>query len=206
MRLYRPFFFSKLIYPGALFRLNTGDMTLYLTFDDGPSPESTPRILKILDHYNIKATFFCNGREAEKYPGLIRMVISKGHAIGNHGYRHLNGWKSNLTDYTDNAERAALHTSPDLFRPPYGRLRLSQYKKLVKKYSIVMWDLMAYDFDRKMNGIKVLNILKKKSRPGSIILLHDKPESTVFSFLEEFIKYAGEEGYIFKIVPDSFKK
>lgn len=198
MRLYRPFVFLKLLYPDAVFRINTGDNDLYLTFDDGPSPESTPRILDILEVHNVKATFFCNGQEAEKYPELVNLTIKKGHLIGNHGYHHLSGLKTKHIEYIENISRAAPLTSADLFRPPYGRLSLAQYRELIKAYTIVFWDLMPYDFDRKMSSEKVLNVLKNKIRPGSVIVLHDITCSTLLSFLGEFIKYAEDEGYRFR--------
>jgi len=203
MRLYRPFFFSKLIYPGALFRLNTGDMTLYLTFDDGPDPDSTPRILDILDAHNISALFFCSGQQAEEYPALMALIVSKGHIVGNHGYHHLNGWTTNTYVYIQNILKNAKSTSQHLLRPPYGRIRPSQYRQLSENYRIVFWDIMSYDFDSHLRSEKVLSMLKKKIRPGSVIVLHDKVTSSVLSFLEEFIEYAGGKGYKFVISPFS---
>jgi peptidoglycan-N-acetylglucosamine deacetylase len=200
MRLYRPVIFWKWLYPGALFRVKTDSRKLYLTFDDGPSPDSTPLILDILEKHNVTATFFCNGKEAERYPEMPALIASKGHAIGNHGYLHLNGCNSSINEYIRNAFRADGLTSAFLFRPPYGCLRLRQYLRLAKKYKIVFWDLMPYDFDRKISGEKVLNIMKKKVRPGSIIVLHDKTSSSVVNILAPFIKYAENAGYGFSIL------
>lgn len=206
MWLFRPFFISKLLYPEAVFRIKTRNKEICLTFDDGPCPESTPRILEILENHNVSATFFCNGEEAEKYPGLINLTVSKGHNIGNHGYSHLSGWKTNLIDYAENVSHAAKFTSADLFRPPYGSLRPSQYHVLIKNYNIVFWDLMLYDFDSRMSSENALNVFKKKIRPGSLIVLHDKTSSTIFSFLNELIKYAEDEGYKFVRLPFSGTK
>ena len=199
MRLFRPSLLLRLAYPEAIFRIRTSEKELCLTFDDGPNPDSTPEIIDILERHDVKAVFFCNGQEAEKYPELINMTISKGHLLGNHGYIHLNGWKTNVSEYVENAARADLFTSPGLFRPPYGRIRPRQYRALAQKYRIVFWDLMPYDFDVKMNSKRVLNIIKKKLRPGSVILLHDKTSALCLSFLEEFIKYAEDKGYRFVI-------
>jgi peptidoglycan/xylan/chitin deacetylase (PgdA/CDA1 family) len=206
MRLFRPFFLLRLVYPEAIFRVRTTEKELCLTFDDGPHPDTTPHILEILEARNVKAVFFCSGREAEKYPELVNLILLKGHLIGNHGYIHLNGWKTNVSEYIENAARAELFTSPGLFRPPYGRIRLAQYCTLVKKYRIVFWDLMPYDFDEKIDSKRVLNILKKKIRPGSVIVLHDKTSSLCLSFLEEFIKYAEDDGYKFVTSPLSGKE
>ena len=144
-----------------------------LTFDDGPDPDSTPQLLDILDKHDIKALFFCDGRAAEKYPDLINRMISKGHIIGNHGYNHLNGWKTSLKKYIADVVNAAPYTSSGLFRPPYGRLRFNQYRELKEKYKIVFWDIMPYDFDRSFGSGNSLRVLKKKLRRGSIIVLHD---------------------------------
>lgn len=197
MRLFRPSFLLKLVYPEAVFRIRTFEKELCLTFDDGPNPDSTPVILDILERHNAKSVFFCSGSEAEKYPDLVNLTVSKGHLLGNHGYIHLNGWKTNVSEYFENAARADLFTSPVLFRPPYGRIRPLQYRALAQKYRIIFWDLMPYDFDEKIDNKRVLNIMKKRMRPGSVILLHDKPSSTCLSFLEEFIKYSGDNGYRF---------
>jgi peptidoglycan/xylan/chitin deacetylase (PgdA/CDA1 family) len=205
MRLYRPFVFLRLLYPGAVFRIRTRNKELCLTFDDGPDPESTPGILEILEDHDIKATFFCSGQESEKYPELTALIASKGHIIGNHGYRHLNGWKTGLNDYIENVYRAANITSRDLFRPPYGRISPLQYRKLIGRFTIVFWDLMPYDFDMRTNTEKILNVLMKKIRPGSIIVLHDKSFKS-FHFLAEFIKYAGDRGYKFVPFPVSYNK
>jgi peptidoglycan/xylan/chitin deacetylase (PgdA/CDA1 family) len=206
MRLFRPFPFLRLVYPDAVFRITTTAKELCLTFDDGPHPDTTPVILGILESHNLKAAFFCNGREAEKYPGLVGLIVSKGHVIGNHGYDHLNGWKTNDPDYIENARRADEYTSSALFRPPYGRIRLSQYNRLKKKYKIVLWDLMPYDFDKETGGKRAFQILKEKIRPGSIIVLHDKATSTCLSFLDGFIKYTVKNGYKFVITPLSGKE
>ena len=130
MRFFRPCFVAGWIYPEALFRIKTTEKLLYLTFDDGPDPESTPVLLEILEKHNIKVIFFCNGRAAEKYPELIGQIKSQGHLIGNHGYNHLDGWRTSTEKYIADVENAAGFTSSDLFRPPYGRLSLGQYRKL----------------------------------------------------------------------------
>jgi peptidoglycan/xylan/chitin deacetylase (PgdA/CDA1 family) len=199
MRLFRPCFFAGWFYPEALFRLKTTEKILWLTFDDGPDPESTPVLLDILSNHDIKALFFCNGSAAEKYPELIDLIKSRGHTIGNHGYSHLNGWKTTTSGYIDDIEHAALLTSEVIFRPPYGRLRLSQYLKLRKKFKIVFWDIMPYDFDKSFGAERSLKILIEKIRPGSIIVLHDNSQSTANRILEEFIKFSINGGYRFEL-------
>jgi len=206
MRFYRPFFLQRLLYSAALFRLRTSEKSLCLTFDDGPDPGSTPLILEILETRKVKAVFFCTGQLAERHPDLISLIKSKGHSIGNHGYHHLDGWKTVNRVYLRNFSISSDYTSKTLLRPPYGRIRPFQCRELAEKYRIVFWDLMPYDFDRKMTGAKVLDILKKKIRPGSIIVLHDTVCSSVLSFLDEFVDYALTTGYKFVGLPSSGKE
>jgi len=200
MRLFRPVFLERWLYPEAIFRIRTTEKVLYLTFDDGPDPVSTPKLLDILKGYNTKALFFCNGMEAEKYSGLINQIRNEGHAVGNHGYCHLDGWRTNCESYLADIRRASAFTSDKIFRPPFGHLRFSQYRILKKKIKIVFWDLMPYDFDPTLGSKKSLEILKKKLRPGSIIVLHDKATSCANSVLEEFIIFARREGYRFELL------
>jgi len=197
MRFFKPCFAAGWIYPNALFRIKTSEKLLFLTFDDGPDPESTPGLLEILKKYNIEAIFFCNGKAAEKYPEIIGQIKSQGHLIGNHGYNHLSGWRTSTEQYISDVEYAAGFTSSDLFRPPYGRLSLGQYRKLKDKYKIMFWDILPYDFDISFGVSSSLLILRKKIRPGSIIVFHDTPESSLLKFLEEFILFSKHEGYRF---------
>ena len=154
----------------------------------------------------MKVVFFCTGQLAERHPDLISLIKSKGHAIGNHGYHHLDGWKTSSRVYLRNFSIGEDFTSKLLLRPPYGRIRYKQYRELSESHRIVFWDLMPYDFDKKMTGAKVLDILKKKIRPGSIIVLHDTVCSSVLSFLDEFIEYALTNGYGFVALPYSGKR
>lgn len=205
MRFFRPGVFAQLLYPEALFRIKTNEKVLCLTFDDGPSPDTTPVLLDILGIYKIKALFFCTGYLAERYPVLVDLIRSRGHIVGNHGYNHLDGWKTSVPEYVENARRSSGATSPFLFRPPYGHIRHSQYRALQKNFNIVFWDLMPYDFDQEQGAPECLKVLKKNVRPGSVIVLHDKETSSVLSFLDEFIVSAVNEGYRF-VVPSFSRK
>ncbi|MBK7629099.1 MAG: polysaccharide deacetylase family protein [Bacteroidales bacterium] len=200
MRLFRPCSFARWFYPDAIFRIKTTEKVLWLTFDDGPDPVSTPVILDILDKRKVKALFFCSGSAAEKYPDLIEQINAKGHLIGNHGYSHLNGWRTSAVNYLTDVERAASKTSSSLFRPPFGRLSLKQYYKLKTKYKIIFWDIMPYDFDISFGPKSTLEILKRKMRSGSIIVLHDTSKSTVTLILDDFIRFANNEGYSFELM------
>jgi len=187
------------IYCGAIFRIRTTEKLLILTFDDGPNPDSTPQLLEILEKHNVKVIFFCDGRAAERYPDLIRQIISEGHMIGNHGYEHLNGWRTSTNNYMHNVNRASDFTSDKILRPPYGKLSFSQFKRLSKSFKIVFWDIMPYDFDASFGREKSLKILKEKIQPGSIIVLHDTPSSSANSIIEEFLTFSESKGYEFRL-------
>lgn len=197
MRLFRPGIVAGWLYSEAIFRIRTSEKQICLSFDDGPDPDSTPHLLNILRRHNVKGVFFCKGGEAEKYPYLIDQIRMKGHLIGNHGFNHLNGWTTSLRSYYADISKAAPFTSYTLFRPPFGRLRLKQYIELKKKYTIVFWDIMPYDFDPRIGSKKSLQIIKRKIRPGSIIAFHDNSKSNLHEYIDEFISYALDEGYSF---------
>jgi peptidoglycan-N-acetylglucosamine deacetylase len=199
MRLFRPWFFLKYLFPEAIFRINTKGKSLYLTFDDGPDPESTELLIGMLDKFGIKGIFFCSGRAAEKYPGLVIRLLDSGHLIGNHGYNHYNGWKTPTKVYSDDVEKASKFINSRLFRPPYGQLKLSQYRLLIKEYSIFFWDLMPYDFDKSLSREESLTVLKRMIRPGSVIVFHDNPKSVSIDLLNKFIGHALNSGYRFEL-------
>ncbi|HEX2975709.1 MAG TPA: polysaccharide deacetylase family protein [Bacteroidales bacterium] len=197
MRLYRPVFFAQCLYPEALFRIKTSEKSLYLTFDDGPDPDSTPGIILTLQKYGIKAVFFCNGKNAEQYPYLIEELKNAGHLVGNHGYGHPDGWKTKANEYVADVLRANAFTSANLFRPPYGRLTPSQYHRIKDHYRIVFWDIMPYDFDSSFGEENAVKVFRRNMRSGSIIVLHDKPNSAVKKITERIIISALREGYYF---------
>lgn len=199
IRLFRPCFFSGWLYPGALFRIKTTGKILCLTFDDGPDPATTPELLDILDYYQVKAMFFCSGEAAEKYPHLVAKIKEDGHITGNHGFKHLDGWKSDTVDYCENVAHASRFLRGNYFRPPYGHITKSQFKELSKKYKIVFWDLMAYDFDATFGAERTLAVLRRKIRKGSVIVLHDKIESSTNTIMKEFLDSAISMGYRFTL-------
>jgi peptidoglycan/xylan/chitin deacetylase (PgdA/CDA1 family) len=200
MRHIRPGIIAGCIYPEAVCRFRTDKKLLCLTFDDGPDPYSTPALLDILESFKVSAVFFCSGRAAETYPELVRTILARGHMTGNHGYDHPDGWRTPTDEYLSDIEKAAPFSSSGLMRPPYGRMRQRQYRKLREIYKIVLWDVMPYDFDSRSGRRKSLDILKRKIRPGSIIVLHDRPGTAAAEILPDFIRYAHSEGYRF-IVP-----
>jgi peptidoglycan/xylan/chitin deacetylase (PgdA/CDA1 family) len=201
MRIFSPWLFARWIYPEALFRMNTAKKLLCLTFDDGPDPSATTAILRILENHNIKAIFFCCGENAERYPELIQQILSGGHITGNHSYSHPDGWLTPKKKYTDDILKASKFLQGRFFRPPYGRLSLCQYFKLKKHFKIVFWDVMPYDFDKSFHWEESLKVLMNRIRPGSVIALHDSPDSSSQLYLDMFIGEAKKNGYSF-VLPE----
>ncbi|MDR3061762.1 MAG: polysaccharide deacetylase family protein, partial [Dysgonamonadaceae bacterium] len=91
MFIEQPPWFYRMFFPGAIWRINKTEKSVYLTFDDGPIPEITPWVLDLLDKYNIKATFFCVGDNVRKYPEVYQMIRDRGHLVGNHTFHHRQG-------------------------------------------------------------------------------------------------------------------
>jgi len=200
MRLFRPGFITGWLYPETIFRIRTNEKILFLTFDDGPDPDSTPELINLLDKYKIKGLFFVDGKAAERYPDLVRQLVSGGHIVGNHGYSHYDGWRTSEETYIEDVSKADGFTNSRFFRPPFGRMKIGQYRKLKEKYKIVLWDIMPYDFDKKFDTKRSLKVIKNKIRPGSVIVLHDTSSSTANSIIGEFVTYATECGYRFEVI------
>lgn len=172
----------KKIYPKRLWSIDSVEKNIYLTFDDGPHPVATPFVLGELKKYDAKATFFCIGKNVVAFPAIYKQIIEEGHSIGNHTQQHLNGWKTDDNTYLNDIEIAAKHIKSNLFRPPYGRLRSSQAKKIPASLNsttskIVMWDVLSGDFDQTLSKEDCLKNVVNKSKEGSIIVFHDSEKS-----------------------------
>lgn len=192
------------IFPKTVWRLPKKEKTVYLTFDDGPIPEVTPYVLELLRQHNIKATFFCVGENVKKHPDIFQMILNDGHTIGNHTYNHLAGLTNFSKKYIENVYKANEHVNSNLFRPPHGTLRYGQFFILRKKFFIVFWDVVTRDYNQKISGEKVLNIVKKYTRNGSIIVFHDslKAEKNLRYALPKAIDFLKSEGYLFEVLND----
>lgn len=205
MRLLRPLFLARLICRDGLFRMRSQAKSVCLSFDDGPDPLTTPRVLDILAKSNVKALFFCKGSCAEEHPELVERIVKEGHIVGNHGYNHLNGWKTPFRQYVNDIERSAEYTSTTLLRPPYGKIGLCQLAYLKRRYTVFFWDLMPYDFDMSLTPREVLVNVDRGVRNGSIIVLHDRRNSWAVSILEELIQSIIARGYSF-VLPGGLTK
>jgi peptidoglycan/xylan/chitin deacetylase (PgdA/CDA1 family) len=182
--------------------------TIYLTFDDGPTPEITERVLEILDKNQIKATFFCIGDNVRKYPEIVQKIISQQHSVGNHTYSHLKGWKTTTKTYISNTEACEikLHSlykirNSKLFRPPYGKITPWQSYKLRKLgYKIIMWDVLSKDYDASISAEKCYENVIENGTSGSIIVFHDsnKAKKNLLNSLEKTIENLKSRGFKFE--------
>lgn len=179
-----------------------GEKKVYLTFDDGPIPEVTPRLLDLLDSYGIKATFFMVGDNVRKYPELFADVKRRGNRVGNHTMHHLQGLRESKDAYLADVADADRYIGSDLFRPPHGWMKRSQGKELSAKYRIVMYDLVTRDYSKHLDAGDVFDNVKKYARPGSIIVFHDSLKSLprLFEALPKSIEWLMEQGYKFDVL------
>ena len=156
---------------------------LYLTFDDGPSPRVTEWVLDQLKAYEAQATFFVLGKNVKAHADIVHNIIDAGHAIGNHGYAHPNGWKTPFHAYLKDflkgqqaiREYTGYHT--ELFRPPYGRITHKQALHIKRTHQIVMMDVMAGDFDPKLTPGQATQNVLSHAKGGSIVCLHDSEKA-----------------------------
>ena len=192
----------RYLYPSAIWRMDKDERAVYLTFDDGPIPRLTPWVLDVLDRYGIKATFFMVGDNIRKHPDEFRMVVERGHRIGNHTFNHIRGLSYDINSYLENTDKACrMMMNTNLFRPPHGYMSPKQYAELKKRYKIIMWDLVTRDYNRKFTGEQILQKVKKYVRNGSIITFHDslKSEENIRYALPKAIEWLMEQGYEFKV-------
>ena len=184
---------------------------IFLTFDDGPTPEITDFILAELKKYNAKATFFCIGKNVQNHPEIFGKIITDGHTVGNHTQNHLKGWNTDTDSYIDNVltcEKTIQQfnnstITQKLFRPPYGKIKKSQAAELIKKgYKIIMWSVLSADFDTTISNEKCLENVLKNTKSGSIIVFHDsvKAAERMKYALPKVLKYFSDKGFVFKAI------
>ena len=201
----------KTLFSKWIWDIPSTEKVVYLSFDDGPTPEATTWVLEELKKHHFKATFFCIGDNIRKYPDIFKKIISEGHTIGNHTYNHLNGWKTSTQNYIDNAqlcqeiidEKKHYNSDSKIFRPPYGKMKTTQSKALLKLgYKIIMWDVLSADFDRNITEQECLNNVVMNLQPGSIVVFHDsiKAFEKLKYVLPATLQYLQDNNYEAKVL------
>lgn len=201
MIIEQPSKWLRWLYPQALWRMDVNDHSVYLTFDDGPIPESTPFILKVLKEFDVKATFFVVGDNVRKYPELYQQILDEGHRVGNHTYNHIGGARHSIYTYEKNVKKCDDLIHSDLFRPPHGWMRPTQYHRFKHKFRIVMWDLVTRDYSKRLSAYDVVRNVHLYARNGSIITFHDSLKSIdkLHYALPASLRYLKSQGYEFKV-------
>lgn len=201
MRAKTPFLF-KLLLPQLVWEMQTDVKQIFLTFDDGPHPEVTVQVMRILDEYKAKATFFCVGENVKRFDGVYQELIRKGHRTGNHTFNHLNGWKTSRQAYYDNIEQCNTVVDSELFRPPYGRISPRHIPYLKMKYRIIMWSVLSLDWRRDITPEQCLSNALRYTKAGSIVVFHDseKAAGNMLYALPRFLEHFTQKGYKFSVL------
>jgi peptidoglycan/xylan/chitin deacetylase (PgdA/CDA1 family) len=202
---------AKKMFPNYIWDIATTNKELYLTFDDGPTPEITNWTLDTLNQYDAKATFFCIGSNIEKHPTIFENIIKDDHAIGNHTQNHIKGWTTKTKNYLKDVKEAQtiINSKTDnlqssivtLFRPPYGQIKPKQGRKLIALgHKIIMWDVLSFDWEQDLSEEKCLENVVSKSKAGSIIVFHDsvKASKNMMYTLPKVLEVFSKKGYVFK--------
>ena len=205
-------FIVKRVFSKYIWDVPNNEKKVYLTFDDGPTPEVTKWTLSQLEKSEAKATFFCIGDNINKFPEIFNLVLSKGHSVGNHTFNHLKGWETSAKDYIENVqlcqEAISIHSKtvnlkPAIFRPPYGRIKRAQAKQLRQfGYKIIMWDILSADFDADVTPEECLQNVLQNVTSGSIIVFHDSKKAfrNLEYALPKTLEFLKEKGFYFAIL------
>jgi hypothetical protein len=199
----------KKLFSNYIWDIPNNENKIYLTFDDGPTPEITNWTLNKLEQYQARATFFCIGDNLRKYPEIYQEIIKKGHVVGNHTFNHLNGLKTKTADYVDNAKLFECELNKmstrkcNLFRPPYGKIKPSQSKILRNEgYKIIMWDVLSADYDQSISPEECLENVIQNCKSGSIIVFHDsiKGFKNLEYVLPRTLEFIKEKGFVCEVL------
>lgn len=197
----------KPLYRDLIWKLPDGaDKVVYLTFDDGPTPSITDKTLSLLADFDARATFFLVGQNVAKHPEYLNTYRKQGHSIGNHSFSHLNGWQTDTQKYLKDVSKAKAHIKSHLFRPPYGKIKRDQSKRLREQgYQIVMWDVLSGDFDPSVSVERCVHNVVNNVENGSIVVLHDsvKASKTMLDALPAILEDLSAQGFRFEAIPES---
>jgi peptidoglycan/xylan/chitin deacetylase (PgdA/CDA1 family) len=203
----------RLLVPGAIWEIEDKGNVIYLTFDDGPNIEVTEWILKTLDQYHARATFFLVGQKIQQHPNLVHQLIASKHQIANHSMYHKNSLILSIDEFINDVAMCQglingfIGDSLEFnyYRPPYGQIRPDQLYALRKTHKIIMWSYLSGDFDPKLD-LQVAKTDWNKIKKGSIVVFHDNPKhfNKLTKFLPDFLEYFTEIGIRFQTLPTHF--
>ena len=196
-------------YNRYVWQMDTDEKKLFLTFDDGPSPQITEWVLKQLEQYEAKASFFLIGDKVRRYPEIVHQLIDSGHSLGNHTQNHIKGRKTDNKRYLKNfllAQKTITEYSgyrTDLFRPPYGSINNLQAEKILQTHRIIMMDVISGDFDKKRSPETCAQKVIQHAKSGSIVLFHDSQKAwpRLQTALPIVLEHFAKEGYLFEEIP-----
>ena len=200
------------LFPDLLWRVSTDDRVAYLTFDDGPNPALTRRIMSILDRFEAKGTFFLIGSKAEKHPDIVRALLDEGQMVGNHTYSHPDAWRSSKASIVRELGRTTkiiedISGRPLRFmRPPYGHFTPTMRSWCAeRRQRLTMWDLAPGDYLEYVSQQEIEEHVTDYIRPGSIIVLHDNPRCAddTPDALEGILHRLSADGWRFEVLPDT---
>lgn len=193
-----PILLQKL-FTQIIWRIPNDENAVFLTFDDGPTPEVTDFVLEELKKYNAKATFFLIGEKAALHKSYISKILEAGHSVGNHTYNHLSAWSTPNEHFIENIKKTDAVFSSTLFRFPYGKIKMRGLSKILDKKRIIGWDILAYDWDAEIDVEKTIETIVKETRSGSILVFHDslKAEKNLRKMLPEILKKLQEKHFSF---------
>lgn len=193
------------LYPKLIWSVNTKEKKLYLTFDDGPIPGLTEFVIRTLDNFEAKATFFCVGDNLKKYPDIAQLAFDKGHTLANHTFNHIKGWSTDTSKYLENIRKCDAQLSryenkaTTLFRPPYGKIKRNQISALERSYKIIMWDVLSGDYSQRIEPEQCLRNSIQATETGSIVLFHDniKAQKNIEYTLPRYLEHFKKRDYHF---------
>jgi peptidoglycan/xylan/chitin deacetylase (PgdA/CDA1 family) len=205
MKIFKTPRFFKWIFPRRTWGFSRSKNQVFLTFDDGPNPEITPWVLDYLKEKNILATFFCVGTNILKYPELFERIKLEGHSVGNHTMNHEKATKVSFQAYKKSISETEKLVQNKLFRPPYGRINAWQSYTLSKRYQLIMWSWLSYDFDKSVEISTILQKAEQQIKAGDILVLHDnvKVKERIKLLLPELIKKIEKKGLNFCLIQES---
>lgn len=179
--------------------LKTTKNQVAITFDDGPNPEFTPKVLALLKSYNAKATFFCIGKHIEMHPEIFKSIVAQGHTIGNHTYSHSNNFGFFSTEkiieelqHTNKIIKQQIGVNVQLYRPAFG-VTNPRIKRAIKavKLQAVGWSKRSLD-TTDLNEKTILKRATRNLKKGDVILLHDTSDKSV-AVLEQLLLFLQQQ-------------